>query len=67
MPAQRSLRQTDNSSAARKGRTCTFTSVLPLRAGRYERHFPQATLRFDTLSDQLACGYAKQPFQGCFA
>ncbi|MDR2927796.1 MAG: hypothetical protein LBV41_06320 [Cytophagaceae bacterium] len=45
MQAKRSLRQTDNSTAARKGRTCTFTSVLPLQAGRYEHHFPQATLR----------------------
>ncbi|MDR2927450.1 MAG: hypothetical protein LBV41_04525 [Cytophagaceae bacterium] len=53
MPAQRSLRQTDNSTAARKGRTCTFTPVLPLRAGRYERHFPQATLRFDTLTGSV--------------
>ncbi|MDR2926983.1 MAG: hypothetical protein LBV41_02090 [Cytophagaceae bacterium] len=45
MQAKRSLRETDNSTAARKGRTNTFTSVLPFRAGRYERHFPQATLR----------------------
>ncbi|MDR2928051.1 MAG: hypothetical protein LBV41_07625 [Cytophagaceae bacterium] len=36
--------------------------------------FSQAMLRFDTLSDQLACGYELkigganiQPFQGCFA
>ncbi|MDR2929042.1 MAG: hypothetical protein LBV41_12715, partial [Cytophagaceae bacterium] len=39
LPAQRSLRQTNSRTAARKGRTNTFTSVLPLRAGRYWRHF----------------------------
>ncbi|MDR2927066.1 MAG: hypothetical protein LBV41_02505 [Cytophagaceae bacterium] len=30
------------------------TAQLPLQAGRYERHFLQVTLRFDTLSEQLA-------------
>ncbi|MDR2929023.1 MAG: hypothetical protein LBV41_12615 [Cytophagaceae bacterium] len=60
MPGQRSLRETDNSTAARKGGICTFTSVLPLRAGRYERHFPQATLRSLAVMNI-------QPFQGCFA
>ncbi|MDR2927076.1 MAG: hypothetical protein LBV41_02555 [Cytophagaceae bacterium] len=66
MQAKRSLRETDNSTAVRKGRTSTFTSVLPLRAGRYERHFPQATLRFDKLSDQLACGYEYSAFSRLF-
>ncbi|MDR2928701.1 MAG: hypothetical protein LBV41_10980 [Cytophagaceae bacterium] len=60
MQAKRSLRETDNSTAARKGRTCIFTSVLPLRAGRYERHFPQATLRSLAVMNI-------QPIQGCFA
>ncbi|MDR2927476.1 MAG: hypothetical protein LBV41_04655 [Cytophagaceae bacterium] len=36
------------------------TAQLPLRAGRYERHFPQATLRSLVVMNI-------QPFQGCFA